>query len=246
MFTAWRDKVGYNGHFSHRWEITSLDADKVVKTSCLVCAYRKTICKPQDHSVIHCYLWDFFLHSDISGSFWLPFLCPQVLGVSSLSSLIHQCCTVEWMEFLVPKAFYFKAPTSLLLHGYVSTRYHNSGLNPRIGVQALPHGWIQTSGWGSPSACKWKWVWLLALGSPGWEGSHELCWELPRSPEIENLPGKCWTNEPLTLCGFLADAAPDHWVTDWCLLPRQLCYHWNSSAATDLAQATHLHIACHA
>lgn len=102
---------------------------------------------------------------------------------------------------------------------HVSTHYHSLGLNPRIGAQALPHGWIQTSVWGSPSGCKWKWVWLLALGSPGWEGSYELCWELPRSPDTENLPGKCWTSETLTLRGFwLIQLLAIDWQLDACCL----------------------------
>lgn len=44
--SAWTGRIEYNGHLSHMWKITSLDANEVLKTSSLVYAYLKTIFKP--------------------------------------------------------------------------------------------------------------------------------------------------------------------------------------------------------
>lgn len=43
--SAWTGRIEYNGHLSRMWKITSLDANEVLKTSSLVCAYLKMICK---------------------------------------------------------------------------------------------------------------------------------------------------------------------------------------------------------
>lgn len=56
MFTDWTGGIWYNGYLSHRRKITCLDAAEELKTSSLVYAYLKTICKHQDHSKIYCNL----------------------------------------------------------------------------------------------------------------------------------------------------------------------------------------------